>query len=89
MFSKFRSAMAGLYAWRAENANSAGEKERMARAADFAFRQALALCADSSEAAASYEAFLNRQNRVADAKLVQVLAEDYAATPSSKAGAGH
>jgi hypothetical protein len=75
MFSKLRVSIAGLYAWRAENAVSTDEKKRMSRAADFAFRQALALCAYSPEAAARYEAFLKQQNRVADAKLVETMAK--------------
>jgi hypothetical protein len=77
MFSKFRSAIAGLYAWRAENAATADEKVRMARAADFAFRQALALCAYSPEAAPRYEAFLKGQHREADAKMVHALADHF------------
>ena len=40
MFSKLRSSFAGLYAWRMQHATGATEKERMAREADFAFRQA-------------------------------------------------
>jgi beta-lactamase regulating signal transducer with metallopeptidase domain len=75
MFSKWRSSIAGLYAWRAENATSPDEKERMARAADLAFRQALALCPHSPEAVARYEDFLNKQHRDADAKLVQALGQ--------------
>ena len=41
MFSKLRSSIAGLYAWRAQHAKDAAEKKRMNDAADFAFRQAI------------------------------------------------
>lgn len=78
-FSKLRSSLAGLYAWRAERATTAAEKERLTRAADFAFRQALALCPVSSigvpEALKNYAAFLKHQHREADAQLVQSLAD--------------
>jgi hypothetical protein len=79
MFSKLRSSLAGLYAWRRQHATSATEKERMAREADFAFRQACALCPDSNEAVFSYVALLMEQERVADALLV---AETAAQMPS-------
>jgi hypothetical protein len=79
MFSKPRSSLAGLYAWRMQQATGATEKERMAREADFAFRQAWALCPDSTEAIFRYVAFLMEQKRVADALLV---AETAAQMPS-------
>ena len=43
MFSKERSSIAGLYAWRAQHTTDALEKKQMNEAADFAFRQSLAL----------------------------------------------
>ena len=49
-FSKLRSAIGGLYAWRAKHAKDPAEKERMTRAADFAYRQAYAFCPNSPEA---------------------------------------
>ena len=67
MLSKLRSAIAGLYAWRAQHAGDAGEKERMNGAADFAFRQAWALCPYSSEAVFRYVNLLLSENRAADA----------------------
>src|SRR2546428_422045 len=70
MFSKLRSSHAGLYAWRMQQAGGATEKERMAREADFAFRQAWALCPDSRETVFRYVALLMEQKRVADALLV-------------------
>jgi beta-lactamase regulating signal transducer with metallopeptidase domain len=75
MFSKLRSSIAGLYAWRAEHATATGEKERLGRAADFAFRQAFALCPYSPEAVDRYANFLRSQNREADAGLVNQTAE--------------
>ena len=77
MYSKFRVSIAGLYAWRAENAAAAGEKERMARAADFAFRQALALGPAMPEAAQRYADFLKSQHREQDAQSVQSMAERF------------
>ncbi len=70
MFSKLRSSLAGLYVWRMQHATGATEKERMAHEADFACRQAWALCPDSAEAVFRYVAFLMEQQRVADALLV-------------------
>jgi hypothetical protein len=79
MFSKLRSSLAGLYAWRLKQATDASEKERMAREADFAFRQAWALCPYSPEAVFRYVNFLLAQDRGADALLV---AETAAQMPS-------
>ena len=70
MFSKWRTSIAGLYAWRCQNAANDGERELMAQAADYAFRQGLALCPHSPEAAHRYANFLNQQHRDADAKQV-------------------
>jgi hypothetical protein len=70
MFSKLRSSLGGLYAWRLKNATGAAEKERMAREADLAFRQAWALCPYSPEAVYRYVNLLREQNRLADALLV-------------------
>jgi hypothetical protein len=70
MFSKLRSSIAGLYAWRAQHAANAGEKQRMNDAADFAFRQAFALCPYSPEAVFRYVNLLLSENRAADALLV-------------------
>jgi hypothetical protein len=66
-FSKLRDSIAGLYAWRLKQAADASEKERLAREADFAYRQAWALCPDSPEAVFRYVNFLLAQDRSADA----------------------
>jgi len=81
MFSKSRSAIAGLYAWRAQNVHDESEKQRMIRAADFAFRQSWGLCPDSPEVIFRYINFLLMQNHIEDALLV---AETAAALPQSK-----
>jgi hypothetical protein len=70
MFSKLRNSHGGLYAWRLKQAAGAAGKERMAREADFAFRQAWALCPYSPEAVFRYVNFLLEQKRVADALVV-------------------
>jgi hypothetical protein len=69
-FSKLRSSIGGLYAWRAQHAADAAEKKRMNDAADFAFRQAWALCPYSLETVFRYVNLLTSQNRRADALLV-------------------
>lgn len=70
MFSKERSSIGGLYAWRARHASDAAEKQRMHNEADLAFRQSLALCPDSPEAVFRYVQFLVQSNRVDDAMIV-------------------
>jgi thioredoxin-like negative regulator of GroEL len=62
-----------------QHATGSTEKDRMTREADFAFRQAWALCPDSTEAVFRYVALLLEQKRVADALLV---AETAAQMPS-------
>jgi hypothetical protein len=69
-FSKLRSSIGGLYAWRAQNSKSAAEKERMLQEADFAFRQAYALCPSSPEAVFRYMNLLLGQKRLDDAILL-------------------
>jgi hypothetical protein len=83
MFSKERSSSAGMYAWRAQNTTDPGEKERMNNAADFAFRQSLALCPYSPEAVFRYVQFLMTQQRTSDALLVAETAEKFPGTPSA------
>ena len=74
MFSKERSSIAGLYAWRAQHATDAAEKKRMNDAADFAFRQSLALCPYSPEAVIRYSNLLMSESRFSDALLVAEIA---------------
>jgi hypothetical protein len=74
MFSKERMNIAGLYVWRMNHAANDSEKKRMAREADFAYRQALALCPYNPEAKRDYVDFLQSRNRNADAALVEAMA---------------
>ena len=69
-YSKLRSSQAGLYAWRAEHAKDADERQRMYHAADLAFRQSYALCPYSPEAAYRYVNLLVGHQRNDDAILV-------------------
>ena len=69
-FSKLRSSIAGIYNWRITGAQTADEKQRMAKEADFAFRQAYALCPTSPEALFRYVNLLVSQNRQDDARLL-------------------
>ncbi|HWI56117.1 MAG TPA: M56 family metallopeptidase, partial [Bacillota bacterium] len=66
-FSKLRSSIGGVYAWRMNNAKNSDEKQRMGQEADFAFRQAYALCPTSPEALFRYVNLLISANRVDDA----------------------
>ncbi|MEY4918302.1 MAG: hypothetical protein RL616_2215 [Verrucomicrobiota bacterium] len=70
MFVRARCSIAGVYAWRARKATDEAEGKRMARAADFALRQAWALCPSSPEAFYGYINFLLSQDRPDDALLV-------------------
>jgi hypothetical protein len=80
-FSKWRSSIAGVYAWRADHSADAADKLRMAREADFAYRQAWVLCPDSPEAVFRYANFLAGQNRKSDALAVASTAAKFPARP--------
>ena len=84
MFSKERSSIAGLYAWRAQHAADAAEKERMNDAADFAFRQAWALCPYSPETVFRYVNLLISRQRISDALLVAETAAEFPSTTGTK-----
>ncbi|HKS38152.1 MAG TPA: DUF2723 domain-containing protein, partial [Verrucomicrobiae bacterium] len=72
LFSKLRSSIGGVYSWRAANAKSPVEKERMLKEADYAFRQAFALCPASPEVVFRYTSLLvaQGQDRLDDAIVV-------------------
>jgi hypothetical protein len=74
-FSKLRSSIAGVYAWRAKNSKSSDEKQRMTKEAEFAFQQAFALCPYSPEAVFRYSNLLVEQGRRKDALLLAETAE--------------
>jgi hypothetical protein len=69
-FSKLRSAIGGLYAWRAEHARTVEEKARLLKEADFTFHQAFALCPYSPEAVFRYVNLLLKEGRLPEARLV-------------------
>jgi beta-lactamase regulating signal transducer with metallopeptidase domain len=70
MFGKWRCSIAGVYAWRANNSQSADEQKRMLKEADLAYRQAWALCPYSSEAVFRYVELLTGRQRKSDALLI-------------------
>ena len=76
-FSKLRSSIAGVYAWRlGANAppeyrpKSKTDYQALLKEADFAFRQAFALCPYSPEAVFRYDPTALQLNRLDDALLV-------------------
>lgn len=69
-FSLLRSALADIYFWRMNHAADDSERKHMAGEADFAFRQAIALCPYSPDSVFRYVNFLLSQNRLADALLI-------------------
>jgi tetratricopeptide (TPR) repeat protein len=71
-FSKLRSSIAGVYAWRMSNAKNSDDQQRMMKEADFAFKQAFAYCPYSPEAVFRYVNVLLSANRIDDAiRIVQ------------------
>ncbi|MCI0536003.1 MAG: hypothetical protein L0Z50_12325 [Verrucomicrobiales bacterium] len=74
MFSKLRSSIGSVYAWRAQQCENSAEKEHMLTEADFAFRQAFALCPASPEAVFRYINLLVGEKRLPDATLVAEMA---------------
>jgi len=69
-FSKLRSSIAGVYAWRIPNAKSVDEQRRMIKEAEFAFKQAYAFCPYSPEAVFRYINLLIGMGRVDDARIM-------------------
>ena len=74
-YSKLRSSIAQVYVWHWKNSKSPDDKKRMAKEADFAFRQAFALCPYSPEVVSRYVNLLKEQGRKTDALLVAQTAE--------------
>jgi hypothetical protein len=85
-FSKLRSSIGGLYAWRAQHASDAAGKMRMNDAADFAFRQSWALCPYSLETVFRYVNLLMDEGRTADALLIAETAAKMPQTQDSNGG---
>jgi tetratricopeptide (TPR) repeat protein len=75
-FSKLRSSIGGVYAWRLAQAppeyrpKDKAEYDRIYKEADFTFRQAFAFCPYSPEAVFRYVNLLLQYNRVEDATIV-------------------
>ena len=76
-FSKLRSSIGGVYAWRLNPATPAQyrpksdvEFQRVLREAEFTFRQAFAFCPYSPEAVYRYVTLLLQLNRLDDALLI-------------------
>jgi tetratricopeptide (TPR) repeat protein len=76
-FSKLRSSIAGVYAWRLGASippeyqpKSKAESQALLKEADFAFRQAFAICPYSPEAVFRYTQLLLQINRMDDAVLI-------------------
>lgn len=71
-FSKLRSSIGGVYAWRVNDPNNRSPlvQQRMQKEADFAFRQAFAFCPYSPEAVFRYVNLLLQFSRIDDALIV-------------------
>jgi tetratricopeptide (TPR) repeat protein len=69
-FAKLRSSIGGLYVWRMEHAGSSEEKNQMRKAAESAYRQALALCPVLPEAIFRYANFLVELKRTDEAIMI-------------------
>src|SRR5829696_7854637 len=70
-----RSAIGGLYAWRASIAENLEDRQRMMVEADFAFRQAFAFAPHSPEAVFRYVNLLLVDGRIEDALEVAGVAQ--------------
>ena len=66
-FSKLRGSIGCVYLWRSRHSRDASERERMAREAEFAFRQAWALCPYSPEVVFHYVDLLTSEMRFSEA----------------------
>jgi tetratricopeptide (TPR) repeat protein len=71
-FSKLRSSIGGIYAWRVTDPNNhnPATQQRMIKEADFAFRQSFAFCPYSPEAVFRYVNLLLSLSRLDDALVV-------------------
>ena len=71
-FSKLRSSIGGIYAWRISDPNNRNPvvQQRMIKEAEFAFKQALAFCPYSPEAVFRYVNLLLGMRRFDDAYII-------------------
>jgi tetratricopeptide (TPR) repeat protein len=67
LYSKLRASMAGMYWWRATNASNVGAREWMTDEAEFAYRQAFAMCPYSPETTYYLVQILTATDRFDDA----------------------
>jgi tetratricopeptide (TPR) repeat protein len=74
-FSKLRSSIGGIYAWRVSNSKSPAEQQRMLKEADFAFRQSFAFCPYSPEAVHRYAQLLLNTGRYDDALMIATVSQ--------------
>jgi len=76
-FSKLRSSIGGIYAWRINDPNNRNPivQQRMIKEADFAFKQAFAFCPYSPEAVFRYVQLLLSLNKFDDALTIAVTCE--------------
>jgi beta-lactamase regulating signal transducer with metallopeptidase domain len=88
MFSKFRSSIAGVYAWRCSaqcppeyRQKTPAVQAALIRETDFAYRQAWALCPYSPEAVYRYVNFLTGRNRTSDALLIAETTAEFPSRP--------
>ncbi|MEO6034743.1 MAG: DUF2723 domain-containing protein [Verrucomicrobiota bacterium] len=66
-FSKLRSSIGGIYAWRVANSKSPADQQRMIKEAEFSFKQSFAYCPYSPEAVYRYVNLLLSMQRLDDA----------------------
>ena len=69
-FSKLRVSIAGRYQWRLMEGSETENAKRLSLEADYAFRQAYALCPTDPEVLFRFVNFLTAQRRFDDAILV-------------------
>jgi hypothetical protein len=82
-FANLRCAIAGLYAWRATHTKDPAERQRMLAEADFAFRQAFAICPSNPGVVMRYANLLIAGGRISDAlNVVNVGCELYPEHPA-------
>jgi len=77
VFSKSRSSIAKVYWARGRSATTVEDRSRMLNEADFAFRQAFALCPYQASTLQDYGNFLFEQKRFKDAVLVARTVEKF------------
>lgn len=75
--SGLRTPIARIYEWRAGHTVVSAERRRMTLEAEYAYKQAFALCPYLTDTVVGYVYFLANQNRIRDALLVARTAEKF------------